>query len=184
MSAQGSGTVKWYNPEKAYGFITGEDGLDLFVHRNAIADGRPWPVDGQGVAFAVRQGLKGLEAADVRVVQDVEAIPAGRQRAYSGAGWGQEGDGNGGYVGGGYRAATRPPRPAYSGPVPSGPVAARVMRIDPGGRFLFAHVESVGDDVYVHGALFARLGLQQGDEITVTVERSERGLRARTLDPR
>ena len=81
-SGQGSGTVKWYNPEKAYGFITTEDGRDLFVHRNAIADGRPWLVDGQGVAFTVRQGAKGLEAADVRVTRDVEEVPASRLRSY------------------------------------------------------------------------------------------------------
>jgi len=50
-SGQGTGMVKWYNPEKAYGFITTEEGKDLFVHRNSIADGRPWLIDGQGVEY-------------------------------------------------------------------------------------------------------------------------------------
>src|SRR5215213_10581930 len=95
-SSQGVGTVKWYNPEKAYGFITTEDGRDLFVHRNSIADGRPWLIDGQGVEFTVRQGQKGPEAGDVRVVQDVEEIPASRQRLYDSAG-GRGGGGGSSY---------------------------------------------------------------------------------------
>ena len=184
MSAQSSGMVKWYNPEKAYGFITDVAGQDIFVHRNAIVDGRPWLVDGQGVAFAVKQGMKGLEATDVRVVQDVDEIPAARQRAYAndrGHASGYGGASEGGY-GGGYRNATsRPPRETDGGLLPSGPVTAEVMRVDPNGRFLFAHAESVGDDVYVHGSLFAQFSPQQGDEIMITIERSHRGLRARTV---
>jgi cold shock CspA family protein len=188
MSGQGSGTVKWYNPEKAYGFITTEDGRDLFVHRNAIADGRPWLIDGQGVEFTLRQGQKGLEAADVRVVQDVEEIPASRQRLYSNErsnSYGGGGYGDTGGYGGGYRsersAAPRQPREPYMGPLPNGPVPARVLRIDPSGRFLFAHAESVGEDVYVHGSLFADLYVQPGDEISILIDRGERGLRARTV---
>lgn len=175
MSTQDNGTVKWYNPEKAYGFITTASGDDLFVHRNGIADGRPWLIDGQGVAFTIRQGLKGAEATEVRVTQDVEAIPAARQRSY--------GVGNDGYSNPGpaYRATPRPPRPTYAGPLPSGAVPAKVMRIDPSGRFLFAHVDSINDDVYVHGSLFSSLDVQPGDELSIVVERSERGLRARSL---
>lgn len=174
MSTQGNGTVKWYNPERAYGFITTGDGADLVVHRNGIADGRPWLIDGQGVTFTIRQGLKGTEAAEVRVTRDVEPPPAPRRRSDSDAR-----DGNGG--GAGYRGAPRAPRPVYSGPLPSGAVPARVMRIDPSGRFLFAHVESIGDDVFVHSSLFANLGDQPGDELGVVVERSERGLRASSI---
>jgi cold shock CspA family protein len=183
MSTQGTGTVKWYNPEKAYGFIATEDGQEFFVHRNGIADGRPWLIDGQGVAFTIRQGMKGSEAAEVRVTQDVEGVPPGRQRFYESD---RSGDGGGGGSyggdGGGYRsAAPRRPREAYAGPLPSGAVPAKVMRIDPSGRFLFAHVASVGDDVYVHSSLFAGMHLQPGDEIDVIVERSDRGLRARSI---
>jgi CspA family cold shock protein len=175
-SGQGTGMVKWYNPEKAYGFITTEEGKDLFVHRNSIADGRPWLIDGQGVEFSLRQGQKGPEAADVRVTQDVEAIPASRQRLYDNVS-GRETSGDGAY--GGERA--RRTREVYSGPVPDSPVAASVMRIDPSGRFLFARAESIGDDVYVHGSLFAGTDIREGDEVSVLIEQSDRGLRARSM---
>lgn len=183
MSAQGNSTVKWYDPEKAYGFITDEGGQDLFVHRNSIADGRPWLIDGQGVAFTVAQGRKGQEAAEVRVTQDVEEIPASRQRRYSeDRAHSRDSYGGSGYGGGGRGFAPRAPREPYRGHVPSGPVAATVARLDPSGRFLFANVPSIGEDVYVHSTLFRNLYLQQGDEVTVTIELSDRGLRARTIE--
>ncbi len=170
MSGSGHGTVRWYNPEKAYGFITTGEGQDLFVHRNAIADGRPWLVDGQEVEFATKQGLKGPEAAEVRVVQDVAEVPAGRRRVYEQAE---------------QFASARGPaqsrRQPFSGPLPSGPVEAEVLRVDPSGRFLFARSESVGDDIYVHGSLVSRRDIQRGDSILVVVEQSDRGLRARTV---
>lgn len=187
-SSQGVGTVKWYNPEKAYGFITTEDGRDLFVHRNSIADGRPWLIDGQGVEFTLRQGQKGPEAGEVRVVQDVEEIPASRQRLYDSAGGRSNSSGGSSYGGGdtyggggGRGPAPRRAREPYVGPVPNGPVLATVQRIDPSGRFLFARSDSVGDDVYVHSTLFAGTNIREGDEVQVTIEQSDRGLRARSM---
>lgn len=176
-SGQGAGMVKWYNPEKAYGFITTEEGKDLFVHRNSIADGRPWLIDGQGVEFSLRQGQKGPEAAEVRVTQDVEAIPASRQRLYDNVS-GREATSGDDSLGGARARRTREP---YSGPVPIGLVPASVMRIDPSGRFLFARVESIGDDVYVHGSLFTGTDIREGDEISIDIEQSDRGLRARSM---
>ncbi len=176
-SGQGAGMVKWYNPEKAYGFITTEEGKDLFVHRNSIADGRPWLIDGQGVEFSLRQGQKGPEAADVRVTQDVEAIPASRQRLYDNVS-GREATSGDDSPGGARARRTREP---YSGPVPIGLVPASVMRIDPSGRFLFARVESIGDDVYVHGSLFTGTDIREGDEVSINIEQSDRGLRARSM---
>lgn len=176
-SGQGTGMVKWYNPEKAYGFITTEEGKDLFVHRNSIADGRPWLIDGQGVEFSLRQGQKGPEAADVRVTQDVEAIPASRQRLYDNVSGRETTPGDDAF-GAGRARRTREP---YSGPVPIGAVPANVMRIDPSGRFLFARVESIGDDVYVHGSLFAGTDIREGGDISIDIEQSDRGLRARSM---
>jgi CspA family cold shock protein len=62
-----SGTVKWFRNEKGYGFITGEDGQDVFVHFSAIQmDGFKTLEEGQKVSFEVTQGPKGLQASNVR----------------------------------------------------------------------------------------------------------------------
>ncbi|HEX5724270.1 MAG TPA: cold-shock protein, partial [Longimicrobiaceae bacterium] len=55
-----TGTVKWFNPEKGYGFISREDGPDLFVHHSAIQGGGFKTLnEGERVEFDVVQGQKG-----------------------------------------------------------------------------------------------------------------------------
>ena len=62
------GTVKWFNAEKGYGFISREDGPDVFVHFSAIqSDGYKSLNEGQAVEFEVTRGPKGLQAANVTV---------------------------------------------------------------------------------------------------------------------
>jgi CspA family cold shock protein len=64
-----TGTVKWFNDAKGYGFISREAGEDVFVHYSAIegAGFRSLRED-QQVEFAVEQGNKGLQAVNVRAV--------------------------------------------------------------------------------------------------------------------
>ena len=63
------GTVKWFNAEKGYGFITGENGSDVFVHFSAIvSDGYKTLEEGQKVTFDIEQDPKNskkLRAANV-----------------------------------------------------------------------------------------------------------------------
>ena len=65
-----TGTVKWFNDDKGFGFITpDEGGKDLFVHHTGIAgDGFKSLVEGARVSFEQREGSKGPEAIDVTPV--------------------------------------------------------------------------------------------------------------------
>ena len=63
-----SGEVKWFNASKGFGFITRENGEEIFVHFRAIrGEGRRVLRDGQKVEFAVTESKKGLQAEDVAV---------------------------------------------------------------------------------------------------------------------
>jgi CspA family cold shock protein len=69
MSERVTGTVKWFNGSKGYGFIEREEGPDVFVHFSAIrGEGFRNLEEGQSVEFTVEQGQKGLQASDVTVV--------------------------------------------------------------------------------------------------------------------
>lgn len=60
------GTVKWFNAEKGYGFITTDEGKDVFVHYSAIQiDGFKTLDDGDAVSFEVVQSDRGEQAANV-----------------------------------------------------------------------------------------------------------------------
>ncbi len=69
MAERETGTVKWFNAEKGYGFIAREDGGDVFVHYSEIrSSGFRSLEEGQKVEFAVTQGQKGPQAQEVEIV--------------------------------------------------------------------------------------------------------------------
>jgi CspA family cold shock protein len=69
MSERVTGTVKWFNGGKGYGFIAREEGPDVFVHFSEIrGEGFRSLDEGQSVEFNVEQGQKGLQATNVAVV--------------------------------------------------------------------------------------------------------------------
>jgi len=66
MSDRQIGTVKWFNDAKGFGFISRENGPDLFVHFRAISgSGFRTLQEGQRVSFDITQGPKGLQAENV-----------------------------------------------------------------------------------------------------------------------
>ena len=66
MAEQETGTIKWFNASKGYGFIERDEGGDVFVHYSAIVgEGYRTLDEGQRVEFIVVQGDKGLQAQEV-----------------------------------------------------------------------------------------------------------------------
>ncbi|WP_265456883.1 cold-shock protein [Enterococcus sp. HY326] len=61
-----NGTVKWFNPDKGFGFITAEDGTDVFAHFSAIqGDGFKTLDEGQAVSFDIEDGQRGPQATNI-----------------------------------------------------------------------------------------------------------------------
>ncbi len=64
------GKVKWFNDAKGFGFISADDGQDVFVHHSEItAEGYRSLAEGDRVEFSVAQGPKGLKATEVKIVK-------------------------------------------------------------------------------------------------------------------
>jgi CspA family cold shock protein len=70
MAARTRGTVKWFNGDKGYGFITPENGPDVFVHYSEIqATGFRTLNEGDAVEFEITDGKKGKQASAVTVIK-------------------------------------------------------------------------------------------------------------------
>ena len=70
MAERIQGTVKWFNSSKGYGFISHENGEDVFVHyKSIIGEGYKTLNENDKVEFVITEGEKGPQAADVQVIE-------------------------------------------------------------------------------------------------------------------
>ncbi len=163
-----TGRVKWFNPDKGFGFIAPDDGgEDRFVHRSGLAD--PYAADlaeEDLVSFDAGTAPRGPMATNVRVIER-SGIPA-RPR-----------NGGNGESANGYAAPRRNGRaPVSAEEIASAPVVrGTVKRFDSERGFGFIAPES-GADVFVHQSSAGGLPLRPGDQVEFRVVNSERGLRA------
>jgi CspA family cold shock protein len=67
MQNRTTGTVKWFDPGKGYGFVLARDGRDLFVHSSALPPGEVL-AEGDQIEFGIEQGVKGLSATQINVL--------------------------------------------------------------------------------------------------------------------
>jgi cold shock protein len=71
-----TGKVKWFNPEKGFGFLSREDGPDVFVHKDALPSGTAELRPGQRVEFGIVAGRRGDQALQVRVLDPLPSVSA------------------------------------------------------------------------------------------------------------
>ncbi|WP_164738524.1 cold-shock protein [Aquabacter cavernae] len=173
-------TVKWFNPEKGFGFVELADGSgDVFLHARALeAAGQESVPPGSKLSVRVGQGQKGRQVTEVLEVDTstAEAAPPRRERAPGGFGAGPRAGGPGaGGFGGGPRA-------------PSGPTEERVGTVkwyNPEKGFGFIAVEGGGKDVFVHVTVVSRSGLNdlaEGQRVVVQVGQGPKGPEARGIE--
>ena len=69
-----TGKVKWFDVEKGFGFLSSDDGGDVFVHTSALPDGVPSLKPGARVEFGVAEGRRGQQALSVRVLEPPPSV--------------------------------------------------------------------------------------------------------------
>ncbi|BAF90043.1 cold shock protein [Azorhizobium caulinodans ORS 571] len=166
-------TVKWFNPEKGFGFVELSDGSgDVFLHARALeAAGQESVPPGSKLSVRVGQGQKGRQVTEVLEVDTSTAEAAPPRRAPAGPG----GFGGGAPRSGGPRAA-------------SGPTEERVGTVkwyNPEKGFGFIAVEGGGKDVFVHVTVVSRSGLadlSEGQRVVVQVGQGPKGPEARGIE--
>jgi len=183
-------TVKWFNPEKGFGFVEMADGSgDAFLHVRVVETaGQTEMQPGTKLVIRTAQGQKGPQVTEILEVDASTAEPA-RPR-FGGGGGGFGGGGGGGGFGdrrpprsGGFGDRDRGPGPGggggprFSGP-PSEEQPGTVKWYNPAKGFGFIAVEDGGKDVFVHRSALMRAGLpdlQEGQRVIVQTVEGQKG---------
>ncbi|RZS41010.1 putative cold-shock DNA-binding protein [Herbihabitans rhizosphaerae] len=80
MSAVPTGRVKWYDSEKGFGFVTQEDGEDVYVRKSALPTGVEGLKTGQRIEFGVADGRRGPQALSVRLLEKPPSVAEAQRR--------------------------------------------------------------------------------------------------------
>ncbi|MFV2195643.1 cold-shock protein [Nocardiopsis sp. LOL_012] len=75
-----TGKVKWYDGDKGFGFLTRDDGGEVFVHSSALPDGTDSLRPGQRVEFGVAEGRKGMQALQVTLLDGQHSVARARRK--------------------------------------------------------------------------------------------------------
>jgi CspA family cold shock protein len=165
-----TGTVKWYDPDKGFGFVTREDGGDdLFLHHSVV--GLESLAEGDRIAFSIGYGLKGERAEDIRVVER-SGKPA-RERTPR-----EFGD-NGGYgAPRGYDAPRRGYGRTSAQDISALPrLEGTVRRFDTERGFGFISSAGATEDVFFHSSAVTG-EVRQGDTVEFRLGQGQKGPRA------
>jgi cold shock protein len=76
-----TGKVKWYDAEKGFGFISDDDGGDVFLHANALPEGVSTLKGGVRVEFSVAEGRRGTQALQLTLLEPAPSVTAGKREA-------------------------------------------------------------------------------------------------------
>ena len=163
-----TGTVKWFDPDKGFGFIARDDGgADLFVHRSAL--GMQTLGEGDRVDFVAGSGMKGPAATNINILERNPNPPTRRPGGGNGGGYG--GGGGGGYGDDSYGSS--------SVDVADLPIRSGVVkRYDSAKGFGFITPDDGGNDVFVHRSACGYGGLVEGDHVEFRLGDGPKGPRA------
>ena len=180
MMAEGpevDATVKWFNPEKGFGFVELADGTgDAFLHIAVLqSSGRTSVSPGAKIKAKVGQGQKGRQVTQVIDVDESTATPqAPRGAPREGGMRGGPGGGFGGGPGGGMRRRAPDPSTAVE-------LTGTVKWFNPDKGFGFVAAETGGKDVFVHASVLDRSGvgaLNEGQRVSMQVVEGQKGREA------